>query len=105
MARERQEDALLVLPHMRQLVDQQPLVVEVAGGEIVAVARAPGVEMKAAGRRHHRLARLEERPFAPHDAHRRIVDRGAEDRAGEGGLAVGERPAGRHLNAAPARPP
>src|SRR3546814_18837697 len=52
MPRDRQEDALLVLPDVRHLVDEQPLVGQRRIGEIVAIERASGVEMDAARGRH-----------------------------------------------------
>ena len=68
MAAEREHDALLMLPDMDHFMNEQPLVIEPGSGEIVAVERAVRVEMERPARCHHRLARLEEGPFAPDDA-------------------------------------
>ncbi len=78
-----------MLPDMHHLVDEQRLVGEAGGREVVAVARAVRVEMDRAGRRHHRLAWLEEGPFAPCDAHPGIIYRLAEHAPGERDLAFG----------------
>src|SRR3546814_5690688 len=91
MPRDRQEDALLLLPDVRHLVDEQPLVGQRRIGEIVAIERASGVEMDAARGRHDDATRLEERPFAPRDRRGGIIDRLAEHMARERDLAGGDR--------------
>lgn len=85
-----QDDALLMLPDVSHLVQEQALIDRVGGSEIVAVERAFGVEMDVASGRHHGFARLEEGPFAADDAHGGIIDRAAEDRVGEIGFAGGQ---------------
>ncbi len=76
-----------------------PCRVSGADAEIVAIGGAAGMEMEMAQRRHHRLFGLERKPFAPLDAHFRVIDRRSEHRAGEGNLARRQRPfaAGRAL--------
>src|SRR4051812_23078408 len=90
MPHDRQENALLMLPDMHHLVNEEPLVIEIARREIRAIPRALRGKVDRSGWRHHRIARLEERPFAQHDAAPRIVDRVAEHRPGKRDLPVGQ---------------
>jgi hypothetical protein len=63
------------------------LVVKRRSSEIVAVMLGARVEMEVAHWGHRHLARMEREEFAPLDGDARIVNRIAEDSAGERNLA------------------
>src|SRR5690606_35111657 len=83
MPHERQipPPALLCLPDMRHLVQEQALEAHVPLGEIVAVPGRGGVKMDVAARGHQRAAWLEGMPAPPPETHRIAIDRRAEHRS------------------------
>ena len=75
VAREGEENALLMLPDVHHLVNEQALVADMRRTEIVAVDPAFGVKPDRAIGCHRHAARLEQPIFARVDAHRVIIDR------------------------------
>ena len=74
----------LTLPDVGHFVDEEALEVERRGGEVGRPERSVGMEIDIAVRRHGDVAGLQGPPSAADDADARIVDRVAEDGAGEG---------------------
>ena len=77
--REIEPPALLRLPDMDELVDEEALQTQRRFAEIVAVVRARRVEMQMPHRRHHGAARLEREEAAAPDAHWGKIQRAAEN--------------------------
>lgn len=72
--------ALLGLPDVRQLVDEETLPVKGFFCEILRPKVRMRMEVNMAHRRHRNASRLKGPPFAMDHAHSRIVDRVTEDR-------------------------
>ena len=71
-------------------MDEEGLAAERLGGEIVRPGLALGWKWMLPIGAIGEAARLERPPFAPDQAHPGIIDRVAENRAGEGDLAGGQ---------------
>ncbi|VWX51556.1 hypothetical protein NOVOSPHI9U_40231 [Novosphingobium sp. 9U] len=88
--------AMLGLPDVRHLMQEQRLRLQASMRKIIYIKRRARVEVDVAGRCHQRVHRLEREPAAALHPYRLAVDLFAEDRADQRALAGGERslPAG-----------
>lgn len=90
VAAQRQEKPALALPDVRHLVDEQPLRVDRARAEIIAIEVTLGMQPDVSVGSHRGEARLEERPFCVMDANLLCIDRVAKDRARQRDLGVSQ---------------
>ena len=75
--------ALLGLPYMGQLVDEDALAMQGLSSKIFRPKIGMGVEVDAAGWCHRDVARLEGPPPSADHADLRVIDRVAEDASGQ----------------------
>lgn len=90
MARQRQEDALLMLPDMHHFVNEQCLDILRRFAKIIAEQVALGMEPEIAVGGHCNPPVLEQPPFAVEDGHLTIVDGLPENRDAQRNFSRGQ---------------
>ncbi len=94
MARQRQENALLVLPDMDHFVNEQRLDILRRAAKVVAEEIALRMKPEIAIRRHGNARMLEQPPFAVENSDLYIIDRLSENGPAKRDFRSGQRTAG-----------